>query len=99
MPALVEMPAPVTKTQCSAAKMSSASFATALRGSSDSLACEAARVRLRGSRDELAILSASTARFKFACYVGERHTRHTTPELGTHGMLQVSVLSDEVMVY
>ena len=66
MPALVEMPAPVTKTQCSAAKMSSASFATALRGSSDSLACEAARVRLRGSRDELAIVScASTARLSF----------------------------------
>ena len=37
--------------------MSSASFATALRGSSDSLACEAARVRPRGSRDELAMLS------------------------------------------
>ena len=23
---------------------------------------------------------------KFACYVGERHTRHKRPELGTHGM-------------
>ena len=23
---------------------------------------------------------------KFACYVGERHTRHTRPESGTHGM-------------
>ena len=23
---------------------------------------------------------------KFACYVGERHTRHGTPESGTHGM-------------
>ena len=66
MPALVEMPAPVTKTQCSAARISSASLATALRGPSDSLACEAALVRLRGSDDELDITlsRASTARVK-----------------------------------